>query len=93
MELWALEAHEHKTTYGPMIYMGLYIMFLMRANPLLGQGGGGLALGIRLFWAKMALASLLFISESQKVEISRAQPPPLALVMDLLVQNITNGAV
>jgi hypothetical protein len=35
----------HKTTYAPMIYMALYVMFLMRANPLLGQVGGGLVLG------------------------------------------------
>jgi hypothetical protein len=44
-ELWALEAPGgalvHKTTYAPMIYTALYVMFLMRADPLLGQVGGG----------------------------------------------------
>ncbi len=38
---WALEAHVHKTTYGPINDMALYIM---QANPLLGQVGGGWAL-------------------------------------------------
>jgi hypothetical protein len=28
-----------------MIYIALYVMLLMRANPLLGQVGGGLVLG------------------------------------------------
>ena len=37
-------AHVHKPTYGPLIDMTQYIMLLMRANPLLGQGGGGWAL-------------------------------------------------
>ena len=40
-ELWALEPHVHKTTYGPLIDMALYVMLLMRENPLLGQVGGG----------------------------------------------------
>ncbi len=35
------ETHVHKTTYGPLIDTGLYVMLLMRANPLLGQVGGG----------------------------------------------------
>ncbi len=33
-----------KTTYGPLIDTVLYDMILMRANPLLGQVEGGLAL-------------------------------------------------
>jgi hypothetical protein len=33
----------HKTTYAPMIYTALYVMCLMRADPLLGQMGGGWA--------------------------------------------------
>jgi hypothetical protein len=45
-ELWSLEAHVHKTTYGPLIDTTLYIMLLMRANPLLGLVGGGWALEI-----------------------------------------------
>jgi hypothetical protein len=30
-----------KTTYGPLIDTALCVMLLMRANPLLGQVGGG----------------------------------------------------
>ncbi len=26
---WAMEAHVHKTTYGPVIHMALYVMLLM----------------------------------------------------------------
>jgi hypothetical protein len=51
-ELWALEAHVHKTTYGPLIDTALYVMLLMRANPLLGQVGGG--------WALEILTEILF---------------------------------
>jgi hypothetical protein len=36
-----VEAHVHKTTYGPLIDMAVYVMLLMRENPLLGQVGGG----------------------------------------------------
>jgi hypothetical protein len=36
---------------GPMIYMAVYVMLLMRANPLRGQEGGGWALEIETFWA------------------------------------------
>jgi hypothetical protein len=36
----------HKTNYAPMIYTALYTMYLMRADPLLGQTGGGPALEI-----------------------------------------------
>ncbi len=39
------ETHVHKTTYGPLIDTALYVMLLMRANPLLGQVGGGLGPG------------------------------------------------
>jgi hypothetical protein len=34
----------HKTTFGPLIETVLYIMLLMRANPLRGQWGVGWAL-------------------------------------------------
>jgi hypothetical protein len=39
-KLWALEAHVHKITYGPLIDTALHVMILMRASPLLGQVGG-----------------------------------------------------
>jgi hypothetical protein len=44
-----LEAHVRKTTYAPMLYTSLYVMFLMRADPLLGQVGGGWTLEISTF--------------------------------------------
>jgi hypothetical protein len=34
-------ADVHKTTYGPLIDTALYVMLLMRANPLPGQVGEG----------------------------------------------------
>jgi hypothetical protein len=43
-ELWALKAHVHKTTYGPLIDKALYVMLLMPPNPL----PGGWALGMNL---------------------------------------------
>ncbi len=39
------------TIYAPMIYTVPYVMFLMRADPLRGQVGGGGALEIETFWA------------------------------------------
>jgi hypothetical protein len=46
---WALKppswALVHKTTYAPMIYTALFIMFWMHAYPLLGEVGGGWARG------------------------------------------------
>jgi hypothetical protein len=48
-ELWALEDHVHKTTYGPLMDNALYVMLSMRANPLLGHVGGGWALEISTF--------------------------------------------
>ncbi len=48
--VWALKPPSwdllHKTTYAPMMYTALCIMFWMRAYPLLGQVGGGWALEI-----------------------------------------------
>jgi hypothetical protein len=37
--------------YAPMIYTAPCVMFLMRADPLRGQVGGGWALEIENFWA------------------------------------------
>ncbi len=36
----------HKTTYGPLIDTAINVLLLMKANPLLGQVGGGWALEI-----------------------------------------------
>ncbi len=53
--LWALKptlwAFVNNTTYAPMIYTALCIMFWMHTHPLLGQLGGGWALEINSFWA------------------------------------------
>ncbi len=52
--VWALKppswALVHKTTYAPMIYTALCIMFWMRAYPLRGQVGGGWALEFSNFF-------------------------------------------
>ncbi len=32
--------HVHKTAYGPLIDKAIYVMLLMRENPLRGQVGG-----------------------------------------------------
>ncbi len=45
-ELLALDAHVHKTTYGPLIDMALCGMLLMWENQLLGKVGGGWALEV-----------------------------------------------
>ncbi len=37
----SLEALVRKTTYAPMIYTALYVLFFMLAYPLLGQVRGG----------------------------------------------------
>jgi hypothetical protein len=51
--VWALKplswALVHKTTYAPMIYTAFCIMFWMRAYPLRGQVGEGLALEFESF--------------------------------------------
>ncbi len=41
--------HVHKITYGPLIVTTVYVMLLMRANPLLGQVAEGWALDIEIF--------------------------------------------
>jgi hypothetical protein len=56
-ELWALKAHVHNNLWISDCFTALYVMFLMQANPLLGQVGGGWALEISpFFWLQMALA-------------------------------------
>jgi hypothetical protein len=41
--------HKNETVGNGNIYIALYVMFLMRADPLLGQVGGGWALEISSF--------------------------------------------
>ncbi len=43
--------------YAPMVYTAPYIMFLMRADPLRGQVGGGWALEIETFFGPREIAS------------------------------------
>jgi hypothetical protein len=54
---------------------GMYVMFLMRADPLQGQVGGGWALEIKTFWALWNGIELLgeYQLEPKQVKISRAQ--------------------
>ncbi len=80
---WALV---HKTTYEPMIYTCLCVMFLMRADTLRGQVGGGLRPGkLEFFGPQMALAYRLdAISQGPKnSRIPGPNPLPLPLIMDM----------
>jgi hypothetical protein len=49
------DSRVHKTTYAPMIYTALCVMFLMRADSLCGEvgggGGGGWRWKSRVLWA------------------------------------------
>jgi hypothetical protein len=59
--VWALKppswALVHKTTYAPMIYTALCIMFWTRAYPLRGEAGGDWALEIEGFFGSSEMAS------------------------------------
>jgi hypothetical protein len=70
---WALV---HKATYAPMIYTSLCVMFLMRADTLRGQVGGGWALEISSFLGPKwhSPVSSMPFHRAQKLSISRAQP-------------------
>ncbi len=76
--LWALV---HKTTYEPIIYTALCIMFLMRAYPLLGQVWGGWALELSSFLCpKWHSHWFNAISQSPKnSQMPGPNPLPLAL--------------
>jgi hypothetical protein len=62
-----------------MISMALYVMILMWANPLLGQVGGGWALGPK----QTRLTVRCHFTGPKKSRIPGPNPLPLALVMDL----------
>jgi hypothetical protein len=70
--------HVNKTTYGPLIDTALYVMILMRANPLLVQVGGGWALEILAFLGPYGtrLEARCHFTGRQKSSISKAEPPP-----------------
>jgi hypothetical protein len=80
--LWALV---HKTTYAPMIYTALCIMFWMHAFLLLGQVGGGWALEFLGFWAPNGTRlSARCISQGPKYSQGPGPNPlPLAFVKDM----------
>ncbi len=61
-------AHVHKTTYAPMLYTSLYVMFLMRADPFTWASGRGFGPGnLNFFEPQMAHAKGLdAISQAQK---------------------------
>ncbi len=69
-------AHVHNITYVPLIDTALYIMFLMRTNPLLGKVGRGWALEISTFWGPNVTWFAGCHFRVQKVLISSALPPP-----------------
>jgi hypothetical protein len=76
---WALV---HKTTYAPMIYTALCIMFWMRAYPLSTWASRrGLGPGIREFFGpvKWHQADRRVPLGAQKLKNSRAQPAPTCL--------------
>jgi hypothetical protein len=90
------DSQVHKTTYAPIIYTALCIMFGMCAYPLLGQVGGGWALEFSSFlgpkWHS-PIGSMPF-HMVQKLSNSRAQPPPTCLSnVYACIQNIMHGAV
>ncbi len=90
--IWALKPPSrtlvHKTTYAPMIYTALSIMFWMRANPLL-------TLNSQVFWAPngTCLSARCHFTGPKKLSNSRAQPPPTCPCNGYArIQNIMHGA-
>ncbi len=69
-EISSLLSLVHKITKVTVVYMGLDIWIWMGGNLLLGWRLKGLALKSRLFWAQMALATLIPISGPKKFLIS-----------------------
>jgi hypothetical protein len=69
-----------------MIYTSLCVMILMRADPLLGQVGGGWALEISSFlgpkWHS-PIGLLPFYRAQKNSQFPGPNPLPLALVMDM----------
>ena len=68
----------HKTTYAPMIYKALCIMFWMRAYPLLGEVGGGWALEFPSFLGpeKWESTDRRVPFGAQKTQEFQGQTPP-----------------
>ncbi len=72
------ETHVYKTTYGPLIDTALYIMLLIRVNPLFGQVGEGWAIEISTILGPIwhSPNGLMPFHRAQKVLVTMAQPPP-----------------
>ncbi len=86
----------HKITDEPLIDTALYVMLLMRANPLLGQVGGGWILKILTFWATNGTrdnGSMPFHMAQKSIIFHRAQPSPTCPRNGFdLIKSITYGA-
>jgi hypothetical protein len=90
------ETHVHKITYGPLIVRHLYIMLLVRANPLLGQLGGIGPWKSRLLWSLNGtpLTAQCHCTGLKKVLISMAQPTPTGPLSGFArIKSIAYGAV
>ncbi len=61
-----LKKNDILAIYGPMIYTAPYVMFLMRADPLRGQAGGGWAQEIETFFGPEMATSEASAIWSQK---------------------------
>ncbi len=84
----------HKTTYAPMIYTALCVMFLMRADIRWGSGGGVGAGNLEFCWPQMALAyRLVPFHRAQNSRFPAPTPPPLPHLISARIKNITHGAV
>ncbi len=78
MQLQLLLDYESVLDYAMIIaiYTAPYVLLLMRANPLRGQVGEGLALKIETLLGQRRRVVKRVPFGAQKVDISRAQPPP-----------------
>jgi hypothetical protein len=66
--------------YAPMIYTAPYVMFLMRADPLRGQVGGGWALEIETF-----LGTEMATSEASPIRTAKSLYRSIFLDDDILL--------
>ncbi len=86
----------HKTTYAPMIYTALCIMFWMREYPLLGEAGRGWALEFLIFLdpVKWERADRRVPFGVQKTREFQGPTPPTSPSNGYArIQNIMHGAV
>ncbi len=97
--VWALKPFSRalvdNTTYAPIIYTATWIMFWMRAFPLLGQVGGAGPGNLEFFESKLALPYRLgTISQGQKTpDFQGPNPSTCPWNGYARIQNIMHGAV